>query len=162
MIDLNASDYEGLIPLFSEEFGSVRDIYVADTDVQTWEKLLVALRESSWDPDLRLGAQSVALVPAAMILADVPPGADTYTLRVTVGELWLWCHFYSADEIEFSLQAGQVESARDLERLVAFMVWVSAVLAKDVKLTLEAPGGGNAPPLLLVRKESGGLQVFPV
>jgi hypothetical protein len=162
VIDLSTPDYERLIPLFSDNLGTVRDIYVTDTDVQTWEKLLVALRESPWDPELRLGEQPVEPVSAAEILADIPPDEDTYSLRVTVGESWLWCHFYTPDEIEFSFQASQVASARDLERLVAFMAWLSEVLEKDVKLTLEAPNGASAPPVLRVQPGTESLQVFPV
>jgi hypothetical protein len=161
MIESNGIDYESLIPIFSEELGSVRDIYVLDTDALAWEKLLAALRESPWESELRLGDHLVGDVPAATILSEVPPEADTYTLRVTVGESWVWCHFYSVSEIEFSLQASQMLTALDVERLVAFMSWMSGVLDRDVKLTLEAPGGDKAPPLLLVRRREKEPQVFP-
>lgn len=162
MLDLSAPNYERLIPLFSEELGAVRDIYVTGADVLTWENLLVALSESPWDPKIRLGERPAAPLLAAEILAEIPPEDDTYSLRVTVGEMWLWCRFYAPDEIEFSFQASQVESGRDVERLVAFMAWMSEVLERDVKLTLEAPNGASAPPILRIQRGTGGLQVFPV
>ena len=72
MIDLNAPDYAQLVPLFSEELGSVRDIYVTGVDIENWEKLLYALRKSPWDHELRLGDQPVEPVSAAEILAGIP------------------------------------------------------------------------------------------
>ncbi|TLP62117.1 MafI family immunity protein [Microbispora triticiradicis] len=151
----------GLLSLFRDELGSVRDIYVVDADLETWGRLLAALRESRWVCRLFHGQRSISLVSAATIFAGASPEADTYDLRITVGDAWIWCHFYSVNEVEFSFQAGQIASAFALEQLVEFMRWLSESLASDVKLTVEAPSGDAAPPLLLVERGSGELRAFP-
>ncbi|KAA9381612.1 hypothetical protein F5972_01925 [Microbispora cellulosiformans] len=163
MTGSHASDFESLIPLFTDdELGSVRDIYVMDADLDAWERLLASLQGSRWDPQLFVRQRAVDFLSAATIFAGASPEADTYDLRVTVGDVWIWCHFYSTDEIEFSLQAGQITSVPALKHLVEFMRWLSDLLEKDVKLTLEAPTGNSAPPLLLVKRGSGELQSFPL
>jgi hypothetical protein len=161
VIEPTARSYEMLISLFSDELGSVRDIYAMDATIETWDRLLESIRDSPWAPELRLGDQAVDLVPAWEIFAERSPEADTYTLRVTAGEGWLWCHFYSMEEVEFSFQASQIDSDFASQKIVEFMSWLSGVLRSDVKLTLEAPGGEHADPIVLVRAEDSHPQVFP-
>jgi hypothetical protein len=160
VIDSSARESDDLLALFSRELGSIRDIYVTSATAELWDRLLAALRNSPWDPELRLGNQVVDLAPASVIFATRAPEADTYDLRITVGVAWLWCHFYSIDEIEFSFQVEQIESVSSSKKIVEFMFWLSGALETDVKLTLEAPEGERAEPLVLVSAESGLLQLI--
>jgi hypothetical protein len=53
VIEPTARSYEMLISLFSDELGSVRDIYARDATIETWDRLLESIRDSPWAPELR-------------------------------------------------------------------------------------------------------------
>jgi hypothetical protein len=154
--------YRELAPIFSDEFGAVRDIYALGSTPETWDRLLVGLLDSEWETELRLGQQTVELVPAVQIFEQARREAETYTLRVTVGESWIWCHFYAVEEIELSFQASQIDSESSVQHLVSFMFWLADTLKRSVKLTLEAPSGQRAEPLMLARPGSPRLEVFEI
>ncbi|GLI03335.1 hypothetical protein [Phytohabitans aurantiacus] len=154
--------YSEFAPIFSDEFGAVRDIYVLGSTLETWDSLLVGLLDSEWEMEFRLGQQAVELVSAVQIFEQVRREAETYTLRVTVGGSWIWCHFYTVEEIELSFQASQIDSDSAFQHLVSFMFWLADTLKRNVKLTLEAPSGQRADPLMLARPGSPRLEVFEI
>jgi hypothetical protein len=121
--------------------GSLRDIYVVDTDRGDWEQLLAFLPGSSWPWEFTIGDEP-AVLPAdvAALLSDqgaASPHQNSPSLRVDVAGVILHCHFFWPDEIEFDLDPRQVVSAEKLSALTDFMATIGRLLDRSVILTPE-------------------------
>jgi len=116
--------------------GSLIDIYVLDTTLEDWQRLLDFLRASPYD--LRYSGHSDA--------APLPDRAETIfaqnweahvALSIDESQLSLKCHFFTPDEIEFDLNPHAIDGQPRLDRLLDFMRALGSTLGKAVILTPE-------------------------
>jgi hypothetical protein len=131
---MGASDWERDQNAFIRD-GSLRDLYVLDTTLQDWQRLLDFLRAS--DYPLRFGWDEETVLPqeAAELFADRAPAG--VLLRVDLGGPGLNCHFFREDEIEFDLDPRAVGGPSAAEAVFSFMRRVGQALNKPVRLTPE-------------------------
>jgi hypothetical protein len=128
--------WEEIRSVFKEDEGTLRDIYVLDTDINDWQCLLDFLR--SGDYLYRFDSKKGALLPekAKDVLANWEDWLPFLT--IIVGGLELNCLFAEGDEIEFWLDPIKVQSEREAEALFEFMRDIGQTLKKTVRLTPEA------------------------
>jgi hypothetical protein len=124
-----------------ERDGSLRDIYVLDTSLEDWDRVLdLVTREA---PGARLvHAETGAL--ARLDSRDV--GAlfreeQPYRLVFSVGGVELCCHFFSKREVEFDFSPDGLDEMK-MRGLLRFMARLGEVTGKRVVLTPE-----NVPAL---------------
>ncbi len=117
--------------------GSLRDIYVLETNETDWNEFLSFIRRrrygSSYTRD-GVGAEVPTVV--AEVMADRP---TAHLLAVDIGGgITINCHFFDVAEIELDLDPKEVASQSELDRVLNFMSDLGTHLSKDVILTEES------------------------
>lgn len=123
-----------------EPDGSLRDIYVEDTTLTDWERVIAQVRERYGPMRFTLDGEPAPL-PAAV--------SDVFQLRTecaprlsfSVGGIELATHFFDPTEIEFDLAPTQVDGPVRLEALVGFLRWLADLVEKPAILTDENEKG---------------------
>jgi hypothetical protein len=117
--------------------GSLRDIYVLDTDSADWERLGSTLRASGLTLDYLLQGLPAAL-PVSLGSHIRDPHRSASLLVVRLAErLPIDCHFFAADEIEFSCDPRGVDGEASWDCLLDFVAVVGQGIGKPVLLTPE-------------------------
>ena len=115
--------------------GSLRDIYVLDTDIQDWQKALDFLR-AAYNPIYKIDDE------------DAPPFSDvvkvfknrnehSHLLVIQVEDVSIHCHFFLTRLIEFDIDPREVNNESKEEGILTFMWGLAETLAKEVILTIE-------------------------
>lgn len=116
--------------------GSLRDIYIFDTNEQDWQKLLAFLRTSAYSTEFLLAGEQQPLperIEEVFALVHMYGGV----LRIDEEHLALHCYFYRVKEIEFDLDPRAINSEQQISRLLDFIRTVGRLLNKAVVLTPE-------------------------
>ncbi len=132
----------------AEEFafdGSWRDIYVSDTDLQAWQRVLDRLRQEAYKLVYHRAGNPTEL-PAAAADAFPAKGEADRMLSVYFAGVQANCHFFTRGEIEFYIDPREVQGQRQLDALLAFMRLLSDATGKDAVLTPE-----NCPKIVVFR-----------
>ena len=125
--------------------GSLLDIYILDTTMDDWQRLLDCLRDSMYE--LRYSVDDEALpLPERVeaIFARWPDAGPV--LKIDVPHLYVNCHFFITEMIEFDVDSRAVDGQSRLDRLVQFIGLVVESVGKEVLLAPE-----NLPELPLWR-----------
>jgi hypothetical protein len=123
-------------PEMNEAFawhGSWNDIYVLDTDARDWDRLLGAIKSSNYSPTYSVEGE-LAVLPESFDGAAT--GGAHLVLTLTNG-FTIDCHFFTDDEIEFSLDPREVRGPDEFEALLSFIAHVGRTVGKKVRLTPE-------------------------
>jgi hypothetical protein len=121
--------------------GSWNDIYVLDTDARDWDRLLGAIKSSDYSP-----TYSVEGAPSALPenFDEAATGGAHLVLTLTSG-FTIDCHFFTDDEIEFSVDPREVRGPHEFEALLSFIAHVGRTVGKKVRLT---PGNDSHLPFV--------------
>jgi hypothetical protein len=124
---------------FEAEFyrdGSLRDIYVLDTQLQDWcaAANFIARR---YRFEFTGGWQEAIFPRDIGQLFPTGPERQLTALSLDVSGVRVNCHFFTADEIEFDLDPAEVSDPSRLDGLFAFMKGLASAVGKDVLLTPE-------------------------
>ncbi|MBF6303135.1 hypothetical protein IU459_37420, partial [Nocardia amamiensis] len=116
-------NYADVSHVFDPEISELRDIYIVGTDADAWRALLTELASSEWESRLFEGQSAAAddVTVEKIFSVNASPDEETYSLRATVADAWLWCHFYDLEEIEFSFAAEAIDSAAKFDELTRFL-----------------------------------------
>ncbi|HYE16860.1 MAG TPA: hypothetical protein VEA69_00325 [Tepidisphaeraceae bacterium] len=125
--------------------GSWRDIYVSDTDLQAWQRVLDRLRQGPYKLVYH-GAGAAAELPATAADAFPAEGEADRVLSVYIAGVRANCHFFTRDEIEFDIDPREVQGQGQLDGVLAFMRLLSDATGKDAVLTPE-----NCPEIVVFR-----------
>ncbi len=120
--------------------GSLRDIYVLNTNLQDWQIALDFLRET-YHPTYKIDG------------VDVPPFTDvitvfknrneqSYLMAIQVEEVNIHCHFFLTRLIEFDIDPREIDNETKEDAILNFMRGLVETLAKEVVLTVENMEGG--------------------
>lgn len=128
---MNWQDYK----IAFEWDGSWRDIYVLDTNINDWQRLLDFLRESSYvtiyhgliGPELPETMQEIIEIQKTSIS----------TMSINIGETIVNCHFFLESEIEFDIDPRDIDNEAKLTEIFNFMQRIGNLLRKEVILTEE-------------------------
>ncbi|HZZ42046.1 MAG TPA: hypothetical protein VFE58_03850 [Tepidisphaeraceae bacterium] len=125
--------------------GSWLDIYVFNTNIDDWQRVLDQLRHAQYDLVYHRNGNPCELPQNATDAFPAPEMHDRL-LCVQFAEIVANCHFFAPDEIEFDIDPGQVQGQRQLDALLAFMKLLSDATSKESVLTPE-----NFPTNVLLR-----------
>ncbi len=117
--------------------GNWLDIYVFDTTMSDWQRLLDALRASSYELRYSVDGETEAQIPGLVEAIFARRSEASVTLSIDARQLWLNCHFFIADAIEFDLGPRVIDGQPRLDRLVQFIDLLLGALGKEVLLTPE-------------------------
>lgn len=121
--------------------GSWRDICALDTDSRDWDQLLRAIKSSDYSPTYSVEGEP-AVLPKSF--DEAATGGAHLVLTLTDG-FTIDCHFFTDDEIEFSLDPREVRGPQEFEALLSFIAHVGRTVGKKVRLT---PENGSHLPLV--------------
>jgi hypothetical protein len=127
---------------FSDD-GTLRDVYVFDTNIGDWNRMLQLLRSKLFGMTFFLDGD-VSTLPAEA--GSIFSLKSDYACRLSVdlSGVLLNCHFFCLDQIEFDIAPSEVTDEAKFHGIVDFMHDLSNVLEKTVVLTSE-----NAPEVVL-------------
>lgn len=133
--------------------GSLRDIYVFETDLQDWQHFTEFVRSGPWPFRLTENGEELPLSDPAQIFSKRSESTSTM-LSVFLGAVQLNVHFFCEQEIELDLDPGQVRGEDDLSALVDFMHRLADTIGKSTVLTPE-----NCREIVVLRVEPGSMSV---
>jgi hypothetical protein len=128
------AQWEDLKSAFTVD-GSWRDLYIFDTTLDDWQRLLDFLAGSGYA--MRLTGGETASPPTTVAGIPWATADDFATLEVDIGGPVVTCHFFSEEEIEFDFDPSDVTSPAHLAALVLFMQRVSSTMKKPIRLSPE-------------------------
>ena len=135
---------------FFDDDGSLRDIYVFDTGIDDWNKMLQLLKRKLYVVTFFLDGE-VSTLPAEAESIFALKSDYACLLSVDLSGLLLNCHFFCLDQIEFDIAPSEVTEEAKFEGLICFMNDLSNELRKMVVLTPE-----NVAEVVLFRAVPGG------
>lgn len=127
--------------------GSLRDIYVLNTDIRDWQILIDMIRESRLEV-LFVSGDVIEDLPEDISFIFKLPHDISYDLNVHLGRTILRTHFFVENEIEIDLDPREVRDQADFDRLISFMRNMAEYLNKDVVL---APENCIEDPILIIQ-----------
>jgi len=118
--------------------GSLRDIYVLGTTAEDWARVLDAVRHHYAPLTFTAGGEPTELPNRA---ADIFPLWERETaplLRFEVEGILVTCHFFTPEEIEFSIDPEDVTGRERLEATADFLRIIARAVGKPALLTPES------------------------
>jgi len=114
--------------------GSLRDLYIPNTTLDDWDRLLNFLRDCRFELAYSLDGRP-APVPGRA--SEAFRREESGLLACRLGRMTLNCHFFCPEEIEFDLDPREIDSPAELSRLEQFMSEIGSLLRKEVRLSDE-------------------------
>jgi hypothetical protein len=116
--------------------GSLRDIYVKDTNDADWEAFCTFLKAGPFTLSYtRDGIEAPVPLEAAAVAHDC---TCSHCLCSDIGEgVKLHCHFFIPDEIELDVDPREVTHPGAVDAVLGFLADMGAHLSRDVILTEE-------------------------
>jgi hypothetical protein len=130
--------------------GSLRDIYVLDTNTDDWNKFLRLLVRKSFDLTFLIDGKNDLLPSDAASIFKIRSEHNPM-LSFDLGGMVLNCYFFCVDEIEIDIDPEEVTDELRFHLITSFMQDLTTVLGKPTILTPE-----NTPELELFRATPDG------
>jgi hypothetical protein len=124
--------------LQAEDFawdGSLRDIYVQETSLEDWQRVLRLIQQGPYAAEF-FAEDSPQPFPDDVHVLFRDPSTRPGRLWFSVGGVHLACHFFRPEEIEFDLDPREVTEAT-LPGLLRFMADLGDATGHTVVLTPE-------------------------
>lgn len=137
-----------------EPDGALRDIYIQNATIDDWRRVVAVILDGRFRARLERGGASVAVPPRFESLFEPD---ERHLLTFSVGDAVLACHFFTPDEIEFSLDPAEV-SESVLESLLAFMIELGDATGKPV---IVSPENAARVPIFEYGPREGQLRWLP-
>lgn len=118
-----------------EADGSLRDIYVSNTSVSDWEKVISLCSEFGEVTYTCDGKEAPLPTSAAKLLDD---REHSHCMSVDLGGPVANAHFFTEDAIELDLHPREISSQAALDCVIKFCVKLSQEIERDVKITPES------------------------
>ncbi len=129
--------------------GSWRDVYVRETDLTSWQRMLDGLRAAGYELTYFRDNQPTELPMEASQAFPHPDKCDRLLLVCFAG-VQANCHFFCVEDIEFDIDPRQVTGQAQLSGLIDFMRCLSQAVGKDATLAPE-----NSPEIVIFRIRPG-------
>lgn len=116
--------------------GSLRDLYVWNTSIEDWDRLLNAVRSHSYPVEFLLGGELAALPEKVSDIFAITHDKAAF-LGIDVSGLRVHSHFFTLEEIEMDLDPRQFRGQKELDALLTFMRFMGQALNREVIMTPE-------------------------
>lgn len=138
-----------------ENDGALRDIYVQNTTVSDWEKVIDLLNSKYqitfgvYQDDLK---NKIDIDFVRTMFKDETGELETKTATIDLNGIVIKCYFFIENQIEFDITPTDIKSVKELNNLINFMKSISLRLGKQVTLC-----GQNQPefPLIKIDHKNG-------
>ena len=117
--------------------GSLRDIYILNTSLDDWQRVVDSLRDYRPPPRLLLDGVSVPIPSSVKSVFERGSDESRPVLHLNAGSISLNCHFFDVGEIELDLDPREVLSEEGFDHLTAFMSQIASAAGKPAILTHE-------------------------
>ena len=124
--------------------GSLPDLTVAGTSMADWQWLLDRLHSGRWTVGYSEDGEFIPMPTSAAEIFTADREASRIA-KVQIDGLWLNCHFWTVEEIDFDIDPREVQDEAGFETLLRFMAWLGDSLDKPVYLSHE----GSAESVIL-------------
>jgi hypothetical protein len=118
--------------------GTWRDIYVRETDISHWQRVIDAIKHLNCKITYLLWGEPTYLPDAESIYSK--PNRGGSLLVVHLGGVDANCHFFGPNEIEFDIDPREVKEQKQLDAIFEFMKVLANATNKPALLT-----GENCP-----------------
>ena len=118
-----------------ESDGSLRDIYIQNTSIEDWAKLIDLLNSDykvTYFLENKINKKEVF-----KYFEDETGHAESSTISINVENIKISCHYFFVEQIEFDIAPSQIKTKSDFEKILSFMTKISLTLGKQVTLTGE-------------------------
>ncbi|MBT2739026.1 hypothetical protein [Bacillus sp. ISL-7] len=117
--------------------GSLRDIYVVDVNLTDWQRFFDWIRTSTWD--IVFYKDGFVTVYEETDVAHFFEEKENHRILMSINTngVFINCHFFSEDEIEFDIDPKEVKSKTEAKAVFEFMKNLSKILHKESILTGE-------------------------
>jgi len=140
--------YSSVISEFEVD-GSLRDIYIFDTNKDVWNNLIQFINKLSYKHEFRHGEKEISL-PNEFDDIKKLQETDSTILKIFINNIiQVNCHFFTESEIEMDITPNEITDEEKYNMLIMFLKWLSDSLNKPTVLTHE-----NAPELVILTIES--------
>lgn len=138
-----------------EKDGALRDIYVQNTTISDWEKVVDLL---NIDYKLTFGVYEENLTDkidfefVKTMFANETGELETKYATIDLNGIIVKCYFFLEDQIEFDINPAEIKTELELNKVTDFMKKISSELNKQITLCDE-----NQPefPLIKIDIENG-------
>lgn len=141
------------VPGLWEIEGSLRDVYVAQTEISDWRKFM---EFASRYPSAYAFDGIACEMPSVEGIFSNRDGG--HLLRVKFGIATANCHFFVESEIELDLDPREIQSASSHSEALSFLEGLAIAIGKPVTVT---PENGQSTPFLSFDPNSNYWHVYP-
>jgi len=115
--------------------GSLRDIYIQETSLSDWDKLIDILNS---EYDLKYFSENkIDKKEVFKYLQDKTGEIERKTVSINIKNVKINCHFFLIEQIEFDVEPSEIKSKSEFDSLLSFMATLSTKLKKQITLTGE-------------------------
>ena len=115
--------------------GSLRDIYIQNTSIEDWGKLIDLLNSKyklKYFSESKINKEDVL-----KYLKDETGEMECRTVFIEIENIKINCHFFLIEQIEFDIEPNEIKTKLDFEKVLSFMSLISSTLKKQITLTGE-------------------------
>ena len=114
---------------------SLRDIYVQNTSIEDWGKLIDLLNS---EYNLKYFSENkINKDEVFKYLEDETGEVESKTVSIEIENIKINCHFFLIEQIEFDIEPSEIKTKSDFEKVLSFMKLISSTLKKQITLTGE-------------------------
>lgn len=136
--------------------GSLRDIYILEATVGDWQKLLNFIR-TMYEASFSLNSKKIDFSDDVIKLFW-QNGKSGGQLNFFVQGIPIFCHFFSAEEIEFDFLPNDIKGQKELDSILMFVKEAGDLLDKDVLIT---PENVQENPIIKYSRKDKSFEYFP-
>jgi hypothetical protein len=115
--------------------GSLRDIYIQETSLSDWGKV-IDLLNSEYDLNY-FSENKIDKKQIFEYLQDETGEIECKTVSINIKNVKINCHFFLIEQIEFDIEPSEVKSKLEFDNILSFMTTLSSKLKKQITLTGE-------------------------
>lgn len=125
-----------------EPNGSLRDLYVQETSIEDWEKIIDLLNEKYqvkyWKSESDEYVFQIDKEYSIAYFLDETGEMEFRHIKIQLGSVQMNFYFFLVEQIEFDIDPKEINSIDDFEQIENFMIDVSRILGKQITLTEES------------------------
>ncbi|MEP2716987.1 hypothetical protein [Pseudophaeobacter sp.] len=120
---------------YFEEEGSHRDIFVSNTTLSDWDRL-ISLSHALGQVTYLCDSEKAPFPSKTNSLFD--HSKHTHCMKTNLGGPVIYASFFVVDEIELSLDPSEINSQEDLDPVLEFCASLGRNIQRDVAITEES------------------------
>ena len=136
----NTPNWDELKQGVYNEDGSLRDIYILDTNKEDWIKWIDFVNNTCnliWTAEECSEEESTRFINREFIAERWSRDALSTCASIFLGSIQVNCFFFTEDEIENDIDPREIKSIADHQAVITYMKAISKLLCKEVLLTEE-------------------------